>query len=118
MAKATVVALADTDTHADPGRVVNGLMVAKEFKQAGNDVRVIFDGASTKWPRVLSEPRHRAHALFEAVADRVAGACGSCAQAFDTEQGVKSAHLHLLKEYEGHPSIRRLVADRYQVITF
>jgi hypothetical protein len=39
MAKAAVVVLADIDTHADLGRVVNGLMVAKECKETGDDVR-------------------------------------------------------------------------------
>ncbi len=118
MATAAILVLADTETHADLGRVVNGLIAAKEFKEAGDDVRVIFDGAATKWPGVLSDPQHRAHKLYEAVADRIAGACGFCARAFDAEQGVKTAHVHLLEEYEGHPSVRRLVADGYQVLTF
>jgi hypothetical protein len=118
MAKAAILVLADTETHGDLGRVVNGLMAAKEFKEAGDDVRVIFDGAATKWPGVLSEPQHKYHKLFEEVADRVVGACGYCARAFHAEQGAETAHVHLLEEYEGHPSVRRLVVDGYQVLTF
>jgi hypothetical protein len=66
----------------------------------------------------FAEPRHTAHRLYEAVEDRVAGACGYCARAFEAEQSVKGAHVHLMDEYEGHPSVRGLMADLYQVITF
>jgi hypothetical protein len=37
--KAAIVVLADTETHGDLGRVVNALVVAKEFKEAGDDVK-------------------------------------------------------------------------------
>jgi hypothetical protein len=118
MAKAAILVLADTETRGDLGRVVNGLMTAKEFKEAGDDVRIIFDGAATKWPGVLSDPQHKYHKLFGQVADRISGACGYCARAFDAERGVERAHVHLLDEYEGHPSVRSLVADGFQVLTF
>ncbi len=38
--------------------------------------------------------------------DVVTGACGYCAKAFHTVDGVEDAHVQLLNEYEGHPSIR------------
>ncbi len=59
-----------------------------------------------------------ANKLYEAVRDAVAGACGYCAGAFHAEDSVREADVHLLHEYEGHPSIRSLVNDGYQVITF
>ncbi|HEY3033028.1 MAG TPA: hypothetical protein VGJ54_00010 [Streptosporangiaceae bacterium] len=118
MVRAAILVLADTETHEDLGRVVNALMAAKEFKEAGDDVRVIFDGAATKWPGVLSDPQHKYHKLYEEVTDKIAGACGYCARAFRADQDVRTAQVHLLEEYDGHPSLRRLVADGYQVITF
>lgn len=60
MSKAAILVLADTETHADFGRVVNALVATKEFKDAGDDVRLIFDGAGTQWPGVLSDPEHQA----------------------------------------------------------
>lgn len=60
MSKAAILVLADTETHADLGRVVNALVATKEFKDAGDDVRLIFDGAGTQWPGVLSDPEHQA----------------------------------------------------------
>lgn len=118
MPKAAIVVLADTESHADLGRVFNALIAAKEFKQAGDEVRLIFDGAGTKWPGVLSDPQHKAHQPFQEVADVVSGACGYCAKAFETEQHVHEADVGLLDEYEGHPSLRNLVNDGYTIITF
>ena len=118
MVKAAVLMLADTETHEDLARMVNGLTAAREFKDAGDDVQIIFDGAATKWPGELADEGHKAHKLYQTVADQVSGACGQCARAFQVEQSVQDAEVDLLKEYHGHPSVRTLVADGYQVLTF
>lgn len=118
MSKAAILLLADTESHADLGRAVNAMVAAKEFKESGDEVRLIFDGAATKWPSVLADSEHKAHGLYEQVADVVAGACGFCARAFEAERDVKEQHVHLLEEFDGHPSIRTLVKDGYEVLTF
>lgn len=82
MAKVAIVVLADTGTHEGLGRVVNALEAVKEFKDAHDDVQLIFDGAGPKWIPELSKPDHKIHGLFEAVKDRIAGACEFCAGAF------------------------------------
>jgi tRNA U54 and U55 pseudouridine synthase Pus10 len=116
--KAAIVVLADTETHGDLGRVVNALVAAKEFKEAGDDVKVIFDGAGTQWPGLLADERHKSHSLWESVANTVAGACGYCAGAFDANEGLQEAKVHLIDDYHGHPSIRSLAAGGHQIITF
>lgn len=58
MNKVAVVVLAGTESHADLGRIVNALGTAKEFKEAGDEVQVIFDGAGTEWVAELSNPEH------------------------------------------------------------
>lgn len=118
MAKVAMLVLADTETHGDLGRVVNAMIATKEFKEAGDEVRLIFDGAGTKWPGVLADTQHKSHGLYEQVHDAVSGACGFCARAFGAEESVKHAHVELLEEYEDHPSIRELVTSGYQVLTF
>jgi hypothetical protein len=118
MNKAALIVLADAESHADLGRAFNALVAAKEFKDGGDDIRLIIDGAGTRWPGALSDPKHLAHDAFEAVSDVVTGACDFCAKAFEAEEATRSAHVPLLNEYDGHPSIRRLVSDGYQVITF
>ena len=53
--KAVVLVLADTETHEDRGRIRNALETAKEFKDAGDDIKLIFDGAGTKWIPEISK---------------------------------------------------------------
>jgi hypothetical protein len=118
MNRVAIVVLADTETHGDLGRVVNAMVAAKEFKGAGDDVQLIFDGAGTQWVGVLTDESHKSHSLFEQVRDVVSGACGFCSRAFHAEDGVKHAHVKLLEEFDDHPSIRGLVDSGYQVITF
>jgi hypothetical protein len=75
---------------------------------------VIFDGAGTQWPGVLSDEQHKSHRLYASVADTVAGACGYCAGAFDAKESLHHAKVHFIEDYRGHPSIRGLLADGYQ----
>ena len=116
--KAAIVVLADTDTHEALGRVVNALEAVKEVKEAGDDVRLIFDGAGTKWVVELSCPEHKAHALYEAVRDKVTGVCSFCAGAFGVKSAVQTVGAPLDESYDGHPSFRRLLAEGFQIITF
>lgn len=118
MNKAAIIVLADTESHGDLGRVVNALEAVKEFKAAGDDVTLVFDGAGVKWVQELSSATHKAAPLFAAVKDKVAGACEFCAGAFGVKQATLAAGVALLGEHEGHPSFRQLVSDGYQVITF
>ena len=39
--------LADTETREDLGRAVNAMIATKEFKDAGDEVQLSFDGAAT-----------------------------------------------------------------------
>ena len=118
MAKAAIVVLADTESSGDLGRVVNALTTAKELKEAGDEVTIVFDGAGTKWIKALSSKEHKYAPLFDSVKDRIAGACDYCARAFGVRREVESAGVPLLSELEQHPSIRTLLVEGYEVITF
>lgn len=118
VAKISVVVLADTETHADLGRMFNALELVKEAGEAGDDVELVFDGAATRWVPELANPAHKAHSVFEQVRPYIAGACAFCARAFEVKQGVQEAGISFLGEYEGHPSLRRRIADGYDVVTF
>ncbi|MEX2541445.1 MAG: hypothetical protein WD314_06535 [Trueperaceae bacterium] len=118
MFKIAIVVLADTETHGDLGRAVNALEVASEFKGAGDEVAIIFDGAGTKWVPALDDPTHRRHKLWLNVKDKVAGACSFCAEAFGAKKGVEAAGIKLLADYDNHPSLRSYVEKGYQIITF
>jgi len=78
----------------------------------------MFDGAGTQWPGVLADPSHKSHRLFAQVRPVISGACAFCSRAFDAEEGVRSAEVPFLDEYKGHPSMRRLLQEGREVLTF
>ncbi|MFB6244491.1 MAG: DsrE family protein [Halobaculum sp.] len=117
MTKAAVVVLAGNESHADHGRVANALEAAKEFAEHGDELEVIFDGAGTQWVPELESPDHDYHELYTAVREHVS-VCDFCASAFDVAAAVDDAGVETLAEYEGHPSVRSLVDDDYEIITF
>ena len=118
MPKTAIIVLADTESLEALGRVANALTTAQEFKEAGDDVQLIFDGAGTKWVSQLSDPGHKYHAVFQQVRDKVSGVCAYCADAFGVSEQVRDADAPFADEYQGHPSLRRLVSEGYQIITF
>jgi hypothetical protein len=117
MHKAAVVVLAGTDTSADAGRIVNALTVTKEFSDAGDEVRLIFEGAGTQWIPRLETERYEYHDLYLAVREHVS-VCDYCVSAYEVDDAVDAAGLERLATHEGHPSVRSLVADDYDIITF
>lgn len=118
MNKVAIVIFADTETHAQLGRVVNALETAKELSEHDDDVRIVFDGAGTKWVAELSDEDHDAHPLYKAVEDHIDGACAFCAEAFGVKNAVQKAGVELLSEYDQHPSLRKLINEGYQILTF
>ncbi len=118
MVNVAILVLADTETHGDMGRLSNALESVKEFKEANDEVQLIFDGAGTKWIPELSKADNRLNGLFNSVKSKTAGACRFCAVAFGVKEAIQASGIPLLGEFEGHPSLRKLVSQGYQVITF
>lgn len=118
MQKIAIVVLADTTPADGLGRVVNALMAAKEFKEAKDEVQIIFSGAGTKWIGELSNPEHKFHGVYAGLQDVVSGACGFCANAYGVADSVKGTGVRLLEEYGANMSFRHLTQNGYQVITF
>lgn len=118
MHKVAIVVLADTTAAEGLGRIVNALMAAKEFKDANDEVRLIFSGAGTKWLGEIANPAHQLHDTYNAVKDRIAGVCGFCASAFGVTAIARGCGIDLLEEYGTNMSFRRLMEEGYQVVTF
>jgi hypothetical protein len=118
MVKAAIVILAGTEGHANLGRIVNGLETAREFAETdGDEVELIFDGAGTQWIPELEDEDSDYHDLYAAVREE-ASACDYCSSAFGVEDAVADAGVVTLDDHDGHPSIRSLVDDDYEIITF
>ena len=48
----------------------------------------------------------------------MSGACKACAVSFGVREEVEASGVPLLTEYRGHQSLRRLINEGYEVITF
>lgn len=117
MVKAAIMVLAGTESHDDLGRLTNALQVAKEFKDEGDEIVLIFDGAGTQWVPELEDEEHNAHELYKALEEDVQ-VCDFCADAFHVGDEVDESNAERVSEFQGHPSVRDLVVDGYEVVTF
>ena len=115
--KVAILVLAGTENYEGVGRVVNAMIAVKEYKEAGDDVKLILDGEGTRWVKKFSNPDQPYRELYEEVKDKVS-VCAYCAGAFNVAKNVEEQKLPLADEFEGHPSIRNLIKDGYHVITF
>lgn len=123
--KAAIIILSDPNTGSEEalGRLFNGLAAAYDFKQKGDEVTILFQGAGTRWTGPISAQDHPVHALYKAVEDKIAGVSSGCADVFGAgDEAVKNG-FQLVKGNavpgtSGLPSLQKLVADGYSVLTF
>lgn len=118
MKKIAVIIFADTDTIEAMGRVSNAFMLIQEAAENKDDLKLIFEGAGAKWIKELENEGHKLHQLYKSIKPHITGVCSYCAQAFGAKSSVEQAGIKLISEYKQHPSIRNLVAENYEVITF
>lgn len=123
--KAAVVILSDPRSGSDEalGRLFNGLAAAYDFKQRGDDVTVLFQGAATRWIGELENQQHPAHDLFHRVKDRVGGISHACSDVFGGAEeaaraGFDRIHGNPVPGTNGLPSLRNLVLEGYHLLTF
>ncbi len=123
-APTAIVVLADPNGGEEAlGRVFNALSAAYDFKQKQRDVQIVFQGTGTRWIGLLADPSHPAHAVYQAVADRVAGVSSGCADIFgargDAERrGVPLLTANAVPGTSGLPSLEAYVSNGYTVLTF
>jgi hypothetical protein len=118
MSKIAIDVLSDMESHSDMARVVNALQVAKEFKEAGDDVEIVFDGGGVVSAVTIADPDNNLHRLYTKAQDKVTVVCRYCSRAFEVYDKAEALGLPFLAEYDQHPSLRRLVQAGYQIITF
>lgn len=123
--KAAIIILSDpkSGTEEALGRVFNGLAAAYDFKNSGNEVTVLFQGTGTRWIGELQKDDHPAHGLFEAVKDQIAGVSCGCADVFGGAEEAEKSGFDLIKDNavpgtSGLPSLNKLIAEGYTVLTF
>ena len=98
--------------------MVNALTTAKELKQEGDKVVVVFDGAGTKWIPALSDPDHRYHELLESVRDRDLRRLRLLREGLWGLRGRRAERSRATRRVRRAPQPRGYLADGYAVITF
>lgn len=123
--KAAIVVLSDPKTGSEEalGRLFNALAAAYDFKQKGDDVTLLFQGAGTRWAGQVTQQDHPAHELYKAVEDTVAGVSCGCADVFGASEEAERAGLDLIKDNPvpgtaGLPSLQGLAAEGRTVLVF
>ncbi|MDJ0377076.1 sulfur reduction protein DsrE [Cryobacterium sp. PH31-L1] len=104
--------------NSDGSRVYRGLKTALEFKTAGDDVVVVFDGSGVESLAAISAPAHKMNPLAVALQDNILGACGFCATSHGVAEPITTSGWALLTDNKGEASIRNLVVDGYQILNF
>jgi hypothetical protein len=125
MNKAAVIVMSDPQTGSEEslGRLFNALAAVYDYKQRGDEVTLMFQGAGTRWAGELVNQQHPAHELFKAVKDKVAGVSCGCADVFGAREGAAACGLDLITDNavpntSGLPSLARLTSEGYAVLTF
>lgn len=120
MSKIAIILHAEPGTHDSMGRALHALLYAKELKEHGHDVLLVFDGGATKWIEEFKKPDNKLAPLYNEIisGDVVLGVCDYCIGAFggDKEQ-VKKEGIPFLNDYNGHPSLAKLIEQGFQIIT-
>ncbi|NQZ52630.1 MAG: DsrE family protein [Piscirickettsiaceae bacterium] len=123
--KAAIIILSDPKSGSEDalGRVFNALATAYDFKQGGDEVTVLFQGAGTRWIAELSNPTHPVYELFETVKDTVAGVSCGCAEVFGATEEIEKSAFDLITDNavpgtSGLPSLRKLAAEGHTILTF
>lgn len=98
--------------------VYRALMTAQELHRAGDDVTIVFDGAGSLAAAELSLPGHRLHALWADTKALVRGVCRHCAKSYGVLDALQAAQVPLLDDDRGHASLRALLLEGRQLITF
>ncbi len=118
MNKVAILVFAELDaSHEAEARVVNALQIVQEFQDAGDDVKLLFDGGGVASVAAIAQPDHKLHQVYQRVQANITGACAYCAKAFGVREQLQETDVPLLDDYKQHPSVRTLVTDGYQIIT-
>ena len=122
--KTAILVLCDPKSGEEPlGRAFNALALARECREAGDEVAVEFIGAGTRWPAELSKLSHPANGLYNAVRESVTGGSAGCAAVFGATEGLKACGVplrtdHALPGTPGVSSVRRYLAEGWQTLVF
>lgn len=123
MAKIAIIVLSSTEVPEAHGRLIHALMDGKALKDAGHEVKLVFEGIGVTW---LEAFHIREHPVakgygdeFDALRPDILGACNFCTtQRFKVQDAVRALSIPLLGSDGHHFNISELVLEGYQTINY
>jgi hypothetical protein len=115
--RVAIVIYSNVTTEAK-SRAYRAFGFAAELMAAGDDVSIVFDGGGTATLAAVLDPRHDLHRSWRKVSSALRGACDYCAQAYGVHDALVSAGVPMLTDDHGHASLRALLGEGRQIITF
>jgi hypothetical protein len=103
---------------AGESAVYRALMFVDELRRAGDDVVVVFDGAGSTALADMLAPEHRLHAIWSKAAPALRGVCRYCAKSYGVLDALQAAGAPMMVDDKGHASLRTLLEEGRQIITF
>lgn len=123
MAKIAIIVLSSTEVPESHGRLIHALMDGNALKDAGHEVKLVFEGIGVTWLQAFHVREHQVTkgygAEFDALGPHIHGACDFCAtQRFKVQNEVAALGIPLVGGDGRHFNISELVAQGYQVINY
>jgi hypothetical protein len=115
--KIAIVIYSNVTTEA-ASRAYRAFGFAAELMAAGDDVAIVFDGGGSATLAAVLNPAHDLHRAWKRVAPALRGVCSYCAKAYGVQETLIAAGIPMLGEDHGHASLRALLGEGRQIITF
>ena len=118
--KYAIILQAGKESHEGMARAVHAFLYAKELKEHGHEVVLIFDGAGTEWAEELSNPetQNKLKPMYDQLhhAGIVEIICDFFAGAFAVKERLAQRERPLTAEYAGHPSVAKWADQGYELV--
>lgn len=98
--------------------VYRAMMFVDELIKAGDDAAIVFDGAGSMALADMIKPEHDLHRVWTKAAPALRGVCAYCAKSYGVKEALEKAGIPMLIDDRGHASLRALLTEGRQIITF
>lgn len=92
------------------------LMNALDLHSSGEEVKIIFEGASVKLVSIFEQENNPLYKKAKE-ADIIAGICLACSKVLDVYEDNLKSGLKMLDDMSGHAGMKEYLDNGYQVIS-
>ena len=92
------------------------LLNALDLHEAGNEEKIIFEGASVKLVPVFEEEKFPTY-MKAKEKGLIAGVCKACSVMMKVDTAVVESGLPILSDMNGHAGIRKFLDEGYEIIS-